>query len=504
MAGAGTDGDGKRAGGDTSLSAAARHESFPRFPFAGKGLKGMIVSGTAVKVLLLLTLAGLLLRFWHIGDVSFWFDEVVTNSIAHRTVPEIWNAGMYDHNPPAFYWIEHFMLYFGSGETVLRFIPALAGMCTIPVFYLLGKEFHNRTTGILAAALLTFSAFHINYSQEARPYTLLLFLFSLALLFYLRAGRTNDPGTWLLSGLFSALACWSHFFGFVMVLPLVLMACITGYRSGTTLHKDLRPVLRAGAAWFLLSLPMMIYFVCAGFLQPPEGSWGLKDIHVITSVLWFQLGQNYLAVILLFIVFLLGLFRLFRDERDRFFFIVTAMGLPVLTAVIATFRTSIATQHLICLLPFFFLVTGYCISSSDRRVCTVRLSCIAVLMMVAISAPSLFWYYSSDTKNGENWRDLATELQKQAGAGDVILVHKPFYTAALAYYYHNETEQTFVYGFENRTRLETLVMQNPARRKILISVGNMTGSRSPGIGPWAKDHAALLEQRQQLYIYRVV
>ena len=96
------------------------------------------------------------------------------------------------------------MLYFGSGEAVLRLIPALAVTGTIPLFYLLGREFYNRETGLVAAALLTVSSFHSYYSQEARPYTLFLYCFSLALIFYLRTCKTNSGSIWMLFGIFSA------------------------------------------------------------------------------------------------------------------------------------------------------------------------------------------------------------------------------------------------------------------------------------------------------------
>ena len=45
-----------------------------------------------------------------------------------------------DFNPPLFYWIEHIMLMLGNNEVILRFIPALCGVLTIPVMYCVGKD----------------------------------------------------------------------------------------------------------------------------------------------------------------------------------------------------------------------------------------------------------------------------------------------------------------------------------------------------------------------------
>ena len=48
------------------------------------------------------------------------------------------------------------MLVFGQSEFILRFIPALLGVLTIPVFYYIGKEFADEDVGIIMAALLPF------------------------------------------------------------------------------------------------------------------------------------------------------------------------------------------------------------------------------------------------------------------------------------------------------------------------------------------------------------
>jgi hypothetical protein len=66
-----------------------------------------------------------------------------------------------EFNPPLFYWIEHTVLTLGTSEFILRLMPALFGVLTIPLMYVAGTEFLDRNVGIIAAALLTFSPFHI-------------------------------------------------------------------------------------------------------------------------------------------------------------------------------------------------------------------------------------------------------------------------------------------------------------------------------------------------------
>jgi mannosyltransferase len=497
-------GEQKEHPGIPAFCASVWHEFFPDLPFTASGLKSAVFTSTPGKILIILTLTGLLLRLWHIGDISFWFDEAVTNSFAHHPFLGIWYISTTDNNPPVFYWIEHVMLYFGSGETVLRLIPALVGTCTIPVFYLLGKEFVNRETGIIAAALLTFSSYHIYYSQEARPYTLLLFCFSLALLFYFRAIRTNSRSTWLLFGFFSALACWSHLFGFVMVFPLFITAFVSRFRSWKTVVMDLRPVLLAGAICFLLSLPMMIITLVSGISKIAAAElWGERGTVVITSFLWGGLGGSELTVNPLMFLFLLGLVRLFFNNRRQFFFMVTAIVLPFVMAIALSYRMAITGRYLIGLLPFFFIGIAYFLGSFRHRIGTVRLSCIAILVLVVLSIPSLTDYYSADSKLGQDWKSFSSELHNQTGAGDLILVYPQYHTMSLSFYYHNETEHTFVSSIHNTTDLERLVKQNPEQKKFLIIAGSTNTNPSGEIGQWITAHTGLVKQDQKLYLYRI-
>jgi mannosyltransferase len=156
-------------------------------------VKKALFGSRYLQILIVLTLLGLFLRFYQITPNSLWLDEAYTYFFSKNSFVDIWFITVNgEFNPPLFYWIEHFMLYFGNTEFILRSAHAVLGTCTIPLIYFLGKEFMDRNCGIIMAVLLTFSPFHIYYSQEARAYTTMLFFITLALIFYLRAQRTND------------------------------------------------------------------------------------------------------------------------------------------------------------------------------------------------------------------------------------------------------------------------------------------------------------------------
>jgi len=138
-----------------------------------ENIRSLITKSRYIQALIVLTVAGIFLRFYNLGYNSLWLDEATTYNISLQSFTGIWQTittGS-EFNPPLFYWVEHIMLIFGNSEIILRFVPAVLGVLSIPVFYLVGKEFLDRNTGIIAAAACTVSPFLIYYSQEARAYS---------------------------------------------------------------------------------------------------------------------------------------------------------------------------------------------------------------------------------------------------------------------------------------------------------------------------------------------
>jgi predicted membrane-bound mannosyltransferase len=169
-----------------------------------------------------LTLLAAGLRLATLGVQSYHHDEIVTASRVMRGsfghAMDV--VGFSESAPPLYYalgwaWAQ----VAGTGEFGLRSFSALAGIATVPVAYLLGLELRNRRTGILAAALVAVNPMLVWYSQEARSYSLLILLTSVAALYFLRAlehGRRGDVLGW---GAFSALALTTHYFA---IFPIAL------------------------------------------------------------------------------------------------------------------------------------------------------------------------------------------------------------------------------------------------------------------------------------------
>jgi 4-amino-4-deoxy-L-arabinose transferase-like glycosyltransferase len=195
------------------------------------------------------------LRLATLGMQSYHHDEIVTAGRVLRG--SLWHAvekvGDSESAPPLYYllaWL--WTQVFGTAEFGLRSLSAAAGIAVVPVAFLIGAELNGRRTGIAAAALVAVNPMLLWYSQEARCYSLLVLLTSIALLFFLRAlrsGSGRDMAWWALA---SALALATHYFA---LFPVGAEAAWLLWRH----RRDARRALGWVAAVALLLAPLALW-----------------------------------------------------------------------------------------------------------------------------------------------------------------------------------------------------------------------------------------------------
>ena len=158
---------------------------------------------------------GAVLRFWNLGLKPLWMDEVITAIFSlgknyHdlplnvlfplQRVPELFtyqsgvscdqiaeNLANQSTHPPLFFcvmysWLGR-MTPLGSEWVVkLRSLSALFGVGAIAAIYGVNRIAFYPASGIIAALIMAISPFAVYLSQEARHYTMPMFLITLALL----------------------------------------------------------------------------------------------------------------------------------------------------------------------------------------------------------------------------------------------------------------------------------------------------------------------------------
>ena len=146
-------------------------------------------ASSPLELSLLVLIAGLaaVLRFHSLAAKSFWFDEGVSVAIArldwYNFARILWRR---EANMSLYYFLLHFWLYFGGSEFFVRALSVLFAVASVPVIYLLGRRLFDSRVGLIAAALMAVNAYHVQYSQDARSYSLMVLLCLLSSLYFLK------------------------------------------------------------------------------------------------------------------------------------------------------------------------------------------------------------------------------------------------------------------------------------------------------------------------------
>jgi mannosyltransferase len=176
--------------------------------------------------------AAAMLDMLFLGTRSFWLDESISVKLARldwRTLPHaLWSTG--EVNMVLYYGLLHEWIRLGDSEAFLRTLSVLMAIGSIGAVYLLGKRMFGGSVALLAALLLVLNTYQIRYAQEARGYSLVMLLVTLASLAFLQALARPTRRSWTVYTLTSVLAVYAHFFAVFVFAAHWLSAGLLGRR----------------------------------------------------------------------------------------------------------------------------------------------------------------------------------------------------------------------------------------------------------------------------------
>jgi mannosyltransferase len=469
--------------------------------------KSVFFHSRYAQILLSLTILGSFLRFYNLGFNSLWLDEATTLSWSKPGFSEIWEISRStDFHPPLFHWIEHIMLIFGQSEFVLRAAPAIFGILTIPVFYLIGKEIYDKNVGIISATLLTFSYFGIYYSQEAYSYSTVLFVFSLVILCYLLSIRTDNINWWILFGITSALAFWTHYYVFVGLGVIYLHAIITRIsylKKGIRYAKNL---LTAICITILFTLPLL-FIVGERFFRltgSPPTSGVLGPTLIQETFIRFSGGYSSLNWIIAFIYLALmtgGFIFLYTQDKNKCLFSAMFLILPIVISVLISSKMTMNPRYLIYLLPVYFTLIALSYPVIFRLFPNRKLLYVMVILIAIINVPLLVEYYSNYTK--EDWRGLAGIVESKTLDGDMVVLVPSYMAVPFNYYYSNLTDKTLEFGANNSTDLENINHLKGNNSIFYIVTGDISAMDPEGDAiAWLTEKTRIDTERTGIYLLK--
>lgn len=162
----------------------------------------------SLPTILLLALA---LRLREALAAPLWYDELYTLAALKRDWAGVLAVMRADVHPPLHFVIGWAWYRFADSDLALRALPLASGLAGIAYLWALARAWFGRPAADLAALLLALHPWHVYVSQEARSYSLLWLLLTLA---SLGAWRWSEDGRRGNAALFvgaAALALWTHY-----------------------------------------------------------------------------------------------------------------------------------------------------------------------------------------------------------------------------------------------------------------------------------------------------
>ncbi|MGN5288673.1 glycosyltransferase family 39 protein [Aeromonas sp. 11P] len=259
-----------------------------------------MISYAFIITVILVFLAGIILRFSNLDFASLWHDELYSVAAAidvgknvgwldfePKVIQELtyhdsfitWKAA--DNTPPLF---ESILILwakiFGKSDFALRALPAFLGSLVPVIFYFGTVKELGKRSALLGSAFLAFSPTLIEYSQEVRAYMLACLLSTIAitlLVKYILNYHVNGKPSiryecWTLVFVFIVLS-YSHYTGFFtagMLAAIYLLFVSIPQKRYLDIAKFLIvPALIA--PWMMLSWK--------AFRFSSKGGYGWRDYH---------------------------------------------------------------------------------------------------------------------------------------------------------------------------------------------------------------------------------
>lgn len=218
------------------------------------------------------TIAAFVLRAYALGREPLWRDEALVYWLSQDTLgqllsPDLARTGIH---PPLFYVLhlvwERLMsaAAIERSEVSVRALSVLIGSLTVPLNYALAKRFYGTRIALISSFLLVFSAYHIDWSRQAKTEILSVLLstitYSAALTLAERLAasgsirrRDGIYGPAAAYALSAVAALYTHSTGFcVLIVSSTLFLALSLSRR--------RPVARALTAWILLNAIVVLAY----------------------------------------------------------------------------------------------------------------------------------------------------------------------------------------------------------------------------------------------------
>jgi 4-amino-4-deoxy-L-arabinose transferase-like glycosyltransferase len=443
--------------------------------------------------LLLITILAAALRFYKLGAWSFWIDEIFT---INHAVRHFGNIGLLlDHIPPARNWVPMSVILtaqvlnlLGINEWSARLVSVVIGVFTIPMLYFPLRKIFGNQVMLIALLLLAISPWHIFWSQNARFYTSLLLLSTLALFAFFYIIEHDRPVFLLLFYVLLYLASSERLTVFLIV-PVIF-----GYIFSLWVLPIEKPKGLNRKTVLLSVLPLILFAlleVCRSAFLGSSLTISILDTfsgQPNTTPLRLTLSIIYRISVPVFILGLFGgIYTITTKQRAGLFVFISATLPVLLLIVLSMFMFTVDRYIFITLLPWLILCAMAVKELFFQAKRFAVLLPFGVLMIFLFSSMSdIYLYYQFQNGNRPNWKDAYGYVERNIESGDIV------YTTGyqLGEYYLPAADNRYINSFEPANLAENESIS------YWFVIDESIGGVNPDIYSWIQDFSTLVRSEE--------
>jgi mannosyltransferase len=412
-------------------------------------------------LLVAIVLLGMGLRLHNLDADSLWLDEILTAEKAQLDLPSLLSLvasgeGGKTQLPLAFAVTHTFTSLSGDSEFVIRYQAALFGALSILLIYGLGSVLWTEEVGLCGALMLAVNAYHVNYSQEARYYSLMVFLALLTLLFLVRALKGKGMASWLGFLLSATLCLYNHYFAALLLTALAVYGTVIVVSDWISWQRERGEgsVLDTQSRWSAPAGQAVAFFTSLALIGVSFLPWvtalravvsrQLGDSSLSLSSAQFQRSLDFLATVLedyagvrsapaalLLLWGALFLLGLASTDRRRILLFALWFAAPFVFAAVVTPTHPFRSKYVIFVLPALLLVTAQgvvALVGFVQRVTHTKESKRGLRLAVGLALTTALFVPHGLSRVGQHysdeqtdWRGAALYLQANAVPSDILL-----------------------------------------------------------------------------------
>ena len=366
-------------------------------------------------LLSVVVLFGAAIRFWNLGQWSFWIDEVFTVRDAQNLSFDSWQV---IPNPIPYLAVKLSIMLGGSSEWGSRFIPCIVGIVSIPAVFGLGRTLFNWRIGLLSGAFVACSSWHLFWAQNAR-YPVFTFFFAVLTAWFFYTSLERDSTLLMIGALVSCLCLiLSH------TLAVVIVPALAAYAVICLLEKsDRKRWLNLLIFFIPFAIPVLVLALpqVRGYLFSGWGRnvWQRSPLYIVLTLVQ---GVSIPVAVTAFFAPIAT-----RFNRTTLFLLCYA-GIPLILFLIASQLQNVAGYYLFWTTPAYFILAGVACERVSEAMETKSDKTLGILVPCVLLVTLLsqdYLYFKIENGGRPKWREAFEVVQAEKKSTDKVVLSEP-------------------------------------------------------------------------------